>query len=74
MVALRLDPRLRGRVDASDVREILVLRHYEQMTNGDAAAALGLSHPAASMRYFRALERLQEILVTLPGEAREEGP
>ena len=24
-------------------REILVLRHYEQMTNGDAAAALGLS-------------------------------
>jgi DNA-directed RNA polymerase specialized sigma24 family protein len=50
MVALRLDPRLRGRVGASDViqealnrmdplnREIPVLRHCEQMTNGDAAA------------------------------------
>ena len=29
-------------------REILVLRHYEQMTNTDAAAALGLEKSAAS--------------------------
>ena len=28
-------------------REILVLRHYEQMANGDAAAALGLDKSAA---------------------------
>src|SRR4051794_18745629 len=39
-------------------REILVLRHYEQMTNGEAASALGLSVKAASKRYTRALERL----------------
>ena len=49
-------------------REILVLRHYEQMTNGDAAAALGLSFKAASKRYARALDRLQKILAALLGE------
>jgi RNA polymerase sigma-70 factor (ECF subfamily) len=48
-------------------REILVLRHYEQMSNGDAAAALGLEKPAASKRYTRALERLEEILAEFPG-------
>ena len=48
-------------------REILVLRHYEQMTNGDAAAVLGLEKSAASKRYTRALERLKEILAVLPG-------
>ena len=41
------------------------------MTNGDAAAALGLSHSAASKRYARAVERLREILAALPGEASE---
>ena len=53
-------------------REVLVLRHYEQMTNGDAAAALGLDKSAASKRYTRALVRLKEILAGLsdatPGE------
>jgi RNA polymerase sigma-70 factor (ECF subfamily) len=55
-----------NRMDPID-REILVLRHYEQMSNGDAAAALGLEKPAASKRYTRALERLEEILAGLPG-------
>jgi RNA polymerase sigma-70 factor (ECF subfamily) len=54
-------------------REILVLRHYEQMTNGDAAAALGLEKSAASKRYTRALERLKEILASLPDAISEEG-
>ena len=40
-------------------REILVLRHYEQMTNGDAAAALDLEKSAASKRYTRALAAAQ---------------
>ncbi len=48
-------------------REILVLRHYEQMTNVDAAAALGIEKAAASKRYTRALERLRELLADLPG-------
>ena len=59
-----------NRMDPLD-REVLVLRHYEQMTNGDAAAALGLSHSAASKRYARAVERLREILAALPGEVSE---
>ena len=49
-------------------REILVLRHYEQMSNGDAAAALGLAFKARSKRYTRALERLAKILKALPGD------
>jgi RNA polymerase sigma-70 factor (ECF subfamily) len=48
-------------------REILVLRHYEQMTNGEAAMALGLDRSAASKRYTRALQRLKKILAALPG-------
>ena len=76
--AMRAERKIRlqealNRMDPLD-REILVLRHYEQLTSGDAAAALGMDKSAASKRYARALERLQEILVTLPGEAREEGP
>jgi RNA polymerase sigma-70 factor (ECF subfamily) len=55
-----------NRLDPLD-REILVLRHYEQMTNGDAAAALGLDKSASSKRYTRALVRLKEILAALPG-------
>src|SRR6516165_12114015 len=47
-----------NRMDPID-REILVLRHYEQMSNSDAAAALGLEKAAASKRYTRALERLE---------------
>jgi DNA-directed RNA polymerase specialized sigma24 family protein len=83
MVAMRLDPRLLGRVDASDViqtlnhmdpldREILVLRHYEQMTNGDAAAALSLEKSAASKRCTGVLHRLDEIVAGLPGEISED--
>jgi RNA polymerase sigma-70 factor (ECF subfamily) len=55
-----------NRMDPID-REILVLRHYEQMSNGDAAAALGLGKAAASKRYTRAVERLEKILADLPG-------
>jgi RNA polymerase sigma-70 factor (ECF subfamily) len=53
-----------NRMDPLD-REILVLRHYEQMTNSDAAAALGLDKSASSKRYTRALVRLKEILAGL---------
>ncbi|HKI20201.1 MAG TPA: sigma-70 family RNA polymerase sigma factor [Isosphaeraceae bacterium] len=43
-------------------REILVLRHYEQLSNGDAALVLGLDKSATSKRYIRALLRLKEHL------------
>ncbi|MBX3416169.1 MAG: sigma-70 family RNA polymerase sigma factor [Pirellulaceae bacterium] len=42
--------------------EIIVMRHYEHLTNQEVAAALSLTEPAASMRYLRALRRLKAIL------------
>jgi RNA polymerase sigma-70 factor (ECF subfamily) len=74
--AIRAERKIRlqealNRMDPLD-REILVLRHYEQMTNGDAAAALSLEKSAASKRYTRALQRLKEILAGLPDEISED--
>lgn len=43
--------------------EIIVMRHYEQLSNQEVAEALELSEPAASMRYLRAVRRLRELLV-----------
>ena len=48
-------------------REMLALRHFEQLTNGEAAHVLELSEAAASNRYMRALKRLREMLNTIPG-------
>ncbi len=55
-------------------REILSLRHYEELTNREAACELGISEAAASKRYVRALQRLRSALLTLPGfeEAEQE--
>lgn len=49
------------RMDEED-REILVMRHVEQLTNSEAASILGLTAPAAGMRHLRALRRMREIL------------
>ena len=48
-------------------REILVLRHFEELTNNEAAAALGIKKAAASNRYVRALKRLKDTLSSIPG-------
>lgn len=45
-----------------DDRDILLMRHFEGLGNGEAAEALGLSPAAAGMRHLRALRRLREIL------------
>ena len=42
--------------------EILILRHFEEMTNSEVAAALDLKPSAAANRYLRALERLKQAL------------
>ena len=48
--------------EMSDVdREILVLRHFEQMSSADAAVVLGIEHDAARKRYLRALRRLRVV-------------
>lgn len=44
-------------------REIIALRHFEQLTRNESAQALGLQPSAASKRYTRALKRLKSVLV-----------
>jgi RNA polymerase sigma-70 factor (ECF subfamily) len=48
-------------------REVLTLRHFEELTNGETAQVLGLQKAAASNRYVRALEKLREVLSGMPG-------
>ncbi len=53
-------------MDALD-REVLVLRHFEHLSNDETALVLGVKKSTASQRYIRALKRLKEILSTIPG-------
>ena len=55
---------VQGAIELLDERdkEIILMRHYEQLNNQDIAQALGLTEPAASMRYLRALKRLRKLL------------
>src|SRR4029078_12185102 len=48
-------------------REVLALRHFEQLTNAEAARVLQIKEAAAGKRYLRALERLRESLSNTPG-------
>ncbi len=43
-------------------REVLALRHFEELTNQEVAIELGIAPKAASIRYVRALERLRSVL------------
>ena len=69
--AVKAETRLRvqevlNRMDALD-REVLALRHFEQLTNAEVAETLGLNESTASSRYLRALKRLKDELCDLPG-------
>jgi RNA polymerase sigma-70 factor (ECF subfamily) len=48
-------------------REVLALRHFEQLGRAEAAQVLGISQEVGAKRYFRALKRLKDVLATLPG-------
>jgi RNA polymerase sigma-70 factor (ECF subfamily) len=48
-------------------REILALRHFEQLTRAEAARVLGIEEAAAAKRYVRALKRLKGVLAGMPG-------
>jgi RNA polymerase sigma-70 factor (ECF subfamily) len=48
-------------------REVVVLRHFEELNNIETAAALGIEPTAASKRYLRAIRRLKAILDQIPG-------
>lgn len=48
-------------------REVLALRHFEELSNNEVAEVLGIQQKAASIRYVRAVRRLKELLSKLPG-------
>ena len=54
-------------------REVLILRHFEELTNGEVAELLGLQVKAASIRYVRAVARLRTILMRFPGFSDDMG-
>jgi RNA polymerase sigma-70 factor (ECF subfamily) len=68
----RKESRARLRAALSELpdidREVLVLRHLEELPSAEVAAVLGISGRAESMRHLRALERLRKLLDDPAGE------
>lgn len=62
---LRVQEALNG-LESAD-REILALRHFEQLNRAEAAQALGISEEAGAKRYIRALKRIKNVLANMPG-------
>jgi RNA polymerase sigma-70 factor (ECF subfamily) len=48
-------------------REILALRHFEELSNPEAAEVLGISQAEASKLFIGALKRLKDIVSSIPG-------
>jgi RNA polymerase sigma-70 factor (ECF subfamily) len=46
-------------------REVLALRHFEQMSNVEVSQVLEIAESAASKRYMRALRRLKDLLTNV---------
>jgi RNA polymerase sigma-70 factor (ECF subfamily) len=57
-------------LDETD-REIVSLRHFEELSLSETALVLGIPEPATARRYIRALKRLREALADLPGSRFE---
>jgi RNA polymerase sigma-70 factor (ECF subfamily) len=68
-VRAEMQIRLQEALNAMDPldREVLVLRHFEELSNGETAEVLGIQRSPASKRYMRALTRLKDILTAIPG-------
>jgi RNA polymerase sigma-70 factor, ECF subfamily len=69
--AMRVELKLRvqealNSMDSHD-REVLILRHFEELSNGEAAQVLGIKPSAAINRYVRALKRLKDVFQAMPG-------
>ncbi len=48
-------------------REVLALKHFEQLSTSEIADVLGMSKAGAGSRYLRAIKRLREALAAMPG-------
>lgn len=53
-------------MDETD-REVIALRIFERLSNTEAAEVLGLTKQTTSKRFFRAIERLRETVLEMPG-------
>jgi RNA polymerase sigma-70 factor, ECF subfamily len=76
--AIRAEMKIRlqealNRMDPLD-REVLALRHFEQLSLAETAQVLGLTESGASRRHLRAVKRLKEVLRQMPGGAGELWP
>lgn len=69
--AMRAELQLRLQEALNDLdpldREVLTLRHFEELSNRETARVLGIQKSAASNRYVRALQRLRKALSGMPG-------
>jgi RNA polymerase sigma-70 factor (ECF subfamily) len=75
-IRAELQLRLQEALDSLDPadREVLALRHFEQLTLGETAQVLGITESGACRRHLRALKRLKEILSASPGGLGELWP
>ena len=69
--AMRVELKLRvqealNSMDPHD-REVLILRHFEELSNAETAQVLGIKPSAAVNRYVRALKRLKDVFQGMPG-------
>ena len=69
--AMRVELKLRvqealNSMDPHD-REVLILRHFEELSNAEAAQVLGIKPSAAVNRYVRAVKRLKDVFQGMPG-------
>ena len=53
-----------GRLNAEE-RDLILWRHFEQLSAHDMAQLLHITEAAANKRYIRAVERLRKILQAL---------
>jgi RNA polymerase sigma-70 factor, ECF subfamily len=68
-IRAEMNIRVREALERMDVldREVLALRHFEQLSRAEISHVLGITEAAAAKRYIRALERLRLVLAHLPG-------
>lgn len=69
-VRLEMERRCQAAIESLDEhdREVVLLRHFEQLSNHETAQVLGLTEAAAGMRYLRAVRRLRALLDEVPSQ------
>jgi RNA polymerase sigma-70 factor (ECF subfamily) len=71
MVREEMGERVRQALEhlSSKDREVVILRHLEQLSFADIAVVLGITEAATHSRYRRAVERLHDALTERGGDS-----